>query len=331
MEFLNPTLISPTLSRLSFSHNFDEAPQGTKMWPISGCAFNAQHVRFLSVFLCACAAMSYFMQSLWYQNCEDKIFKGIQMSWQTKYPARCRSWWMFDDFCLTLLPGLEKSRQHWGVWCDYSGSPAATTLAFLEPGKHSFNRTTLDTFHGYHLLCSSSSAHFFYQHTELNGFTLAKVFLKSFFSSVNDYCLCKSWRVALSYMQKWSKRSDIYTCLHVHLWQPCESLAQCCQSNPAKSAKLRVARHPLGFTSVAQWGLTSLTSWPCFLSWKQICQYVTVNFSDCRSTAISNPDASFPVVREQSYTSCTREPCSSWTVQMILIYFKWLWCIKLTI
>ena len=42
----------------------------------------------------------------------------------------------------------------------------------------------------------------FYQHTELNGFTLAKVFLKSFFSSVNDYCLCNSWRVALSYMQK---------------------------------------------------------------------------------------------------------------------------------
>lgn len=155
---------------------------------------------------------------------------------------------------------------------------------------------------------------FFHQHTELNGFTLAKVFLKSFFSSVNDYCLCNSWRVALSYMQKWSKGCDIYTCLHIHLWQPCESLAQCCQSNPAKSAKLRVARHPLGFTSVAQWGLTSLTSWPCFLSWKQICQYVTVNFSDCRSIAISNPDASFPVVREQSYTSCTREHCSSWTV-----------------
>jgi len=161
MEFLNPTLISPTWSRLSFSHNFNEAPQGTKMWPISGYAFNAQHVRFLSVFLCACAAMSYFMQSLWYQNSEDKIFKGIQMSWQNKYPARCRSWWMFDDFCLTLLPGLENSRQHWGVWCDHSGSPAATTLAFLEPGKNSFNRTTLDTFHGYHLLSSSSSAHFF--------------------------------------------------------------------------------------------------------------------------------------------------------------------------
>lgn len=161
MEFLNPTLISPTLSRLSFSHNFDEAPQGTKMWPISGYAFNAQHVRFLSVFLCACAAMSYFMQSLWYQNCEDKIFKGIQMSWQTKYPARCRSWWMFDDFCLTLLPGLENSRQHWGVWCDYSGSPAATTLAFLEPGKTASTEQHLTLFHGYHLLCSSSSAHFF--------------------------------------------------------------------------------------------------------------------------------------------------------------------------
>ena len=98
------------------------------------------------------------------QNSEDKIFKGIQMSWQNKYPARCRSWWMFDDFCLTLLPGLENSRQHWGVWCDHSGSPAATTLAFLEPGKNSFNRTTLDTFHGYHLLSSSSSAHFLSAH-----------------------------------------------------------------------------------------------------------------------------------------------------------------------